>query len=74
MTYPWVVEAGIYASQLTAWAAILGRDRLRVYTSEDLKDDPEPAVMDTWRAMGLDPVPQGDTQPTSVYSAVEPTA
>jgi hypothetical protein len=47
---------GMYASQLDAWAAVLGRERLMVFQYEAVCADPVSAVEAVWRRLGLDPV------------------
>ena len=49
--------AGCYADQLDMWASFVGRDRLRVLVYEQVRADPQAAVDDVWRRLGLDPVP-----------------
>jgi hypothetical protein len=48
---------GMYATQLDAWASVLGRERIRVLQYEQVRADPQPHVDGLWKAMGLDPVP-----------------
>ena len=49
--------AGCYADQLDMWASFVGRDRLQVLVYEQVRADPQAAVDDVWRRLGLDPVP-----------------
>lgn len=49
--------SGFYADQLDAWAAALGRDRLHVMVYEVVREDPQAAVDEVWRRIGVDPVP-----------------
>ncbi|HRD64395.1 MAG TPA: hypothetical protein PL137_26090, partial [Nocardioides sp.] len=48
---------GFYADQLAAWAGAVGRERMVVMVYERVRRDPQPAVDDVWRRLGLDPAP-----------------
>lgn len=47
---------GMYADQLDVWTAELG-SRLVVFQYERIRHDPQPAVDEVWRRIGVDPVP-----------------
>lgn len=49
--------SGFYADQLDAWACIVGRDRIHVMVHEIVREDPQAAVDEVWRKLGVDPVP-----------------
>lgn len=49
--------SGFYADQLDAWAAAVGRARMHVMVYEDVRDEPQAAVDEVWRLIGVDPVP-----------------
>jgi hypothetical protein len=49
--------SGFYADQLDAWAAAVGRDRMHVMVYEQIRTDPQAAVDEVWRRIGVDPVP-----------------
>lgn len=49
--------SGFYADQLDAWAAAVGRDRMHVMVYEVVREDPQAAVDEVWRRIGVDPVP-----------------
>jgi hypothetical protein len=48
---------GMYASQLEAWAAAVGRERMMVFQYEAVRADPVSAVESVWSRLGLNPVP-----------------
>jgi hypothetical protein len=49
--------SGFYADQLDAWAASVGRERMHVMVYEVIREDPQAAVDEVWRRVGVDPVP-----------------
>lgn len=49
--------SGFYADQLEAWAAAVGRERMHVMVYEEIRNDPQAAVDEVWRLVGVDPVP-----------------
>lgn len=49
--------SGFYADQLDAWAAAVGRERMHVMVYEQIRTDPQAAVDEVWRRIGVDPVP-----------------
>ncbi|WP_435745742.1 sulfotransferase family protein [Nocardioides sp. SYSU DS0663] len=49
--------SGFYADQLDAWAAAVGRERMHVMVYEVIRQDPQAAVDEVWRRIGVDPVP-----------------
>jgi hypothetical protein len=61
---------GFYADQLDMWAAAVGRSRLHVMVYEQVRTDPQAAVDEVWRLLGLDPVPLADVARESSSSSV----
>ena len=57
--------AGFYADQLAAWAAAVGRERMHVMVYEQVQADPQAALDEVWRLLGLEPVPLGDVEQQS---------
>lgn len=49
--------SGFYADQLDAWAAAVGRSRMHVMVYETVRQDPQAAVDEVWRLIGVHPVP-----------------
>lgn len=45
--------AGMYADQLDAWAPVVGRDRLLVFTYETAREDPQPVCDAIWQRLAL---------------------
>lgn len=63
--------SGCYADQLDMWAAVIGRERMRVMVFEQVRDDPQGVVDGLWRELGLDPVPLTDVQSESSSSSTD---
>ncbi len=49
--------SGFYADQLAAWVDAVGRERMHVMVYEVVRNDPQRAVDEVWRRLGVDPVP-----------------
>ena len=60
---------GFYADQLAMWAHHVGRDRLHLMVFEQVRQDPQAAVSEVWRKLGLDPVPLTDVDEASGSSS-----
>ncbi|MCR6030785.1 hypothetical protein GGQ22_04920 [Nocardioides sp. zg-579] len=61
--------SGFYADQLDAWAAAVGRDRMHVMVYEVVRRDPQAAVDEVWRRIGVDPVPLAEVERASGSSS-----
>lgn len=61
--------SGFYADQLDAWAAAVGRDRMHVMVYENIRRDPQAAVDEVWRLIGVDPVPLAEVERASGSSS-----
>jgi hypothetical protein len=64
--------SGFYADQLAMWSHFVGRDRMVVMVFEQIRRDPQPAVDQVWRRLGLEPVPLAEVgRPSKTSSHVE---
>lgn len=61
--------SGFYADQLDAWAAAVGRERMHVMVYEQIREDPQSAVDDVWRLLGVAPVPLEEVARESASSS-----
>lgn len=61
--------SGFYADQLEAWATAVGRDRVHVMVYEVVRRDPQAAVDEVWRLIGVDPVPLAEVERASGSSS-----
>jgi hypothetical protein len=61
--------SGFYADQLDAWAAAVGRERMHVMVYEEVRRDPQAAVDEVWRLIGVDPVPLAEVERASGSSS-----
>lgn len=61
--------SGFYADQLDTWAAAVGRHRMHVMVYENIRRDPQAAVDEVWRLIGVDPVPLAEVERASGSSS-----
>ena len=61
--------SGFYADQLAMWAHFVGRERMTVMVYEQVRRDPQAAVDQVWRRLGLQPVALQETDRPSRSSS-----